>query len=300
VHFLVTGGAGFIGSRLVKLLLEKKHKVTVIDNFHAGKQENLINFENKIDLYNVDVRDIDAVKPIAANSDGIFHFAALTNVIESFEKQEQYYDVNVKGTQNMLDVAKQFDLKMVFASSAAVYGDVNKIPIKEDAQRKPLNPYGQTKMEGELLCEKYSKLGVQTMVLRFFNVYGKGQNPSYAGVISKFLENVSNSKPPIIYGNGSQTRDFVFVDDVAEANYLAMTSNVSGKTINIGAGVQTSIKELAGLIINNSNQKMTPTYADAKEGDIQHSQADITLAKELLKWTPKTTIHDWLKATQIS
>jgi len=298
VNFLVTGGAGFIGSRVVKLLLEDKHKVTVIDNLHSGKLDNLSDCQNKIDFHNLDIQDFEKIKPIASKSDGIFHFAALTDVLESFTKQDEYFTVNIKGTQNILDIAKQFDLKVVFASSAAVYGDAKKIPIKEDAKRSPLNPYGQTKLDGEYLCEKYSQMGTKINVLRFFNVYGKGQNPAYAGVISKFLENVSNGKAPIIYGDGAQTRDFVFVDDVAKANLLAMDSDSFGQFINIGTGIKTSVRELAEMIIKLSKQNIKPIYVDAKDGDIRNSQADIKLAKKLLKWNPKTKIEDWLKTLQ--
>ncbi len=298
MNFLVTGGAGFIGSRVVKQLLEENHEVTVIDNLSSGKLENLTNFQNEIDFHNIDVRDHEKIKPIASKLDGIFHFAALTNVLESFTKQDEYSAVNVKGTQNILDIAKQFDLKVVFASSAAVYGDAKIIPIKEDTERNPLNPYGQTKLNGEHLCEKYSHMGTQITVLRFFNVYGKGQNPAYAGVLSKFLENVSSGKPPIIYGDGTQTRDFVFVDDIAEANLLAMNNDSSGKFINIGTGIKTSVMELAEMIIKISNKNIKSIYVDAKEGDIRNSQADITLSHELLKWSPKTKIEDWLKTMQ--
>ncbi|MEX2192373.1 MAG: NAD-dependent epimerase/dehydratase family protein [Nitrosarchaeum sp.] len=298
MNFLVTGGAGFIGSRVVKLLLEEKHTVGVIDNLHSGKLKNLADCQNKIDFHNLDIQDIEKIKSTVSKSDGIFHFAALTDVLESFTKQTEYHAVNVKGTQKILDIAKQFDLKVVFASSAAVYGDTKQIPIKEDAKRSPLNPYGQTKLDGEYLCEKYSQMGTKINVLRFFNVYGKGQNPAYAGVISKFLENVSTGKPPIIYGDGTQTRDFVYVDDVAKANLLAMNSNSSGKFINIGTGIKTSVRELAEMIIKISKQNITPIYVDAKDGDIRDSQADITLAHELLKWNPKTKIDDWLKTLQ--
>lgn len=298
MNFLVTGGAGFIGSRVVKLLLEEKNDVTVIDNLHSGKLDNLADCQNKIDFQNLDIQDFEKIKPLASKSDGIFHFAALTDVLESFTKQDAYHAINVTGTQNILDIAKQFDLKVVFASSAAVYGYTKKIPIKEDAKRSPVNPYGQTKLEGEYLCEKYSQMGTKINVLRFFNVYGKGQNPAYAGVISKFLENASNGKPPIIYGDGAQTRDFVFVDDVAKANLLAMNSNSFGKFINVGTGIKTSVRELAEMIIKISKQNIKPIYVDAKEGDIRNSQADITLAYELLKWSPKTKIEDWLKTMQ--
>ncbi len=298
MNFLVTGGAGFIGSRVVKMLLEENHQVTVIDNLSSGKLENLIDFQNKIDFHNADIRDLEKIKTIASKSDGIFHFAALTDVLESFTKSDEYNAVNVKGTENILDVAKQFDLKVVFASSAAVYGNTKKIPITENTEKNPLNPYGQTKLNGEYLCEKYSKMGTQITVLRFFNVYGKGQNPAYAGVLSKFLENVANGKSPIIYGDGTQTRDFVFVDDIAEANLLAMKSNSSGKFINVGTGIKTSVTELAEIIIKISNKNIKPIYVGAKEGDIRNSQADISLSYELLKWSPKTKIEDWLKTIQ--
>ncbi len=298
MNFLVTGGAGFIGSRVVKILLEENHEVTVIDNLSSGKLENIANFQNKIDFHNADIRDLEKINIIASKSDGIFHFAALTNVLESFTKQDEYSDVNVKGTQNILDIAKQFDLKVVFASSAAVYGDAKKIPIQEDTERNPLNPYGLTKLNAEYLCKKYSQMGTRITVLRFFNVYGKGQNPAYAGVLSKFLENVSSGKSPIIYGDGTQTRDFVFVDDVAVANLLAMNNDLSGKFINVGTGIKTSVTELAEMIIEISNKDIKPIYVDAKEGDIRNSLADISLANKLLKWNPKTKIENWLQTLQ--
>ena len=298
MNFLVTGGAGFIGSRVVKQLLEDKHEVTIIDNLHSGKLENISNFQNKIDFYNNDVRDYEKIKSIASKSDGIFHFAALTDVLESFTKHDEYNAVNVKGTQNILDIAKRFDLKVVFASSAAVYGNAKKIPIKENTERNPLNPYGQTKLNAEYLCEKYSKMGTKITVLRFFNVYGKGQNPTYAGVISKFLENISNNKPAIIYGDGTQTRDFVFVDDIAQANLLAMKSCSYGKIMNIGTGIKISIEELSEMMIKISNRNIKPIYVNAKEGDIRNSQADISLANKLLKWSPKTKIENWLQTLQ--
>ena len=298
MNFLVTGGAGFIGSRVVKILLEENHKVTVIDNLSSGKLENLADFQNKIDFHNADIRDLEKIKLIASKSDGIFHFAALTDVLESFTKQDEYFVVNVKGTQNILEIAKLFDLKVVFASSAAVYGDAKKIPIKEGIERNPLNPYGQTKLDCEYLCEKYSQMGTRITVLRFFNVYGKGQNPAYSGVLSKFLENISSGKSPIIYGDGTQTRDFVFVDDVAKASLLAMNNDLSGKFINVGTGIKTSVMELAEMIIKISNKDIKPIYVNAKEGDIKNSQANILLSHELLKWSPKTKIEDWLKTIQ--
>ena len=300
MHFLVTGGAGFIGSRLVRMLLEQHHEVSIIDNLYSGKLDNILDFKNKIKFHNVDVRDYEKMKIIGSKCNGIFHFAALTNAIESFKKRDEYFDVNVKGTQNILEIAKEFELKVVFASSAAVYGDTTQIPIKEDSKRTPLNPYGQTKLECEYLCQKYYQMGIRINVLRFFNVYGKGQNPAYAGVISKFLENVSNRKAPIIYGDGRQTRDFVFVDDVAKANLLAMNNFSSGKMINIGTGIKTSIIELAETIIKISKQNIKPIFVEAQEGDIKDSQADITIAQKLLKWNPQIKIEDWIKALQIN
>ena len=295
MHFIVTGGAGFVGSHLVKYLVKQHYSVTVIDNLCNGKKENLSSILEKIEYVNLNILDFEKLRNYLKNVDGVFHQAALTNVQESFARKKEYSAVNVKGTENILKIAKEFGLKVVFASSASVYGNTKKIPIKEDSERKPINPYGETKLQAEYLCEKYAKLGLSILGLRYFNVYGEGQNDAYAGVITRFLENIKHGKAPTIFGDGFQVRDFVFVYDVAEANLLAMTNKAHHAFINIGSGIAISIKELADMMIKISGLKIDPAYDVAIKGDIRTSQADIELARKLLKWKPRTKLKDWLK-----
>jgi len=297
MNFIVTGGAGFIGSHIVEHLVEKNHTVTVIDNFHTGKLENLAKFRNKIEILDMDILDYEKLKSTIKNIDGVFHEAALTLVQESFTKQKEYHDVNVVGTENILKLAKEFGFKVVYASSSSVYGNTKKIPIKEDFERKPLNPYGNTKLEDEYLAEKYSKLGVHVIGLRYFNVYGPRQNVAYAGVITKFLENIANHKSPVINGDGLQVRDFVYVEDVAKANLMAMESKVNFAFINIGTGTALSINDLADIIIKASSLDIKPVHGPSLEGDVKTSQADVSLAKKLLNWQAETKLEDWLHKT---
>jgi len=295
VKLIVTGGAGFIGSHLTKYLIKKGHNVSVIDSLRRGSLENLKEMEDKIDFQKIDILDYDAMKSVVKNTDGIFHQAALGSVPQSFKEPEEYHRVNAVGTENVLKLAKEFGFKVVYASSSSVYGNQNKFPIKEDAAKKPLNPYGQSKLEAEQFAEKYSKLGVKVIGLRYFNVFGIGQNPNYAGVIPKFIEQLIHHKPPIIYGDGNQLRNFTFVDDVVEANVLAFESKTEHAFINIATGVMTSVRELAEIMINLSGLSIKPIYEKPREGDIEKSQADISLAKSLINWEPKTTLEEGLK-----
>jgi len=295
VKLIVTGGAGFIGSHLTKYLIKKGHNVSVIDSLRRGSLENLKEMEDKIDFQKIDILDYDAMKSVVKNADGIFHQAALGSVPQSFKEPEEYRRVNAVGTENILKLAKEFGFKVVYASSSSVYGNQNKFPIKEDAAKKPLNPYGQSKLEAEQFAEKYSKLGVKVIGLRYFNVFGIGQNPNYAGVIPKFIEQLIHHKPPIIYGDGNQLRNFTFVDDVVEANVLAFESKTEHAFINIATGVMTSVRELAEIMINLSGLSIKPIYEKPREGDIEKSQADISLAKSLINWEPKTTLEEGLK-----
>lgn len=294
MNFIVTGGAGFIGSHLVRLLLREDHNVAVVDNLSSGNPENMSEVDDKITFYNIDILDYEKLKNAVKNSDGVFHLAGLTNVQESFRKPELYRQVNVVGTENVLKLAKELDYKVVFASSASVYGDVKSIPIHESCKRSPLNPYGQTKLDCEQLCERYSELGVSAVVLRYFNVFGEGQNNAYAGVITKFLENISNKEPPVIHGDGSQVRDFVFVEDVAQANLDAMVSRQGSGFFNIGSGTATSILDLANMMIGLSGLDVRPIHDDKLEGDVKMSQADISLAQSI-GWKPKTSLEYWLR-----
>ena len=295
MHFAVTGGAGFVGSHLVKLLVEEGHEITVIDNLHKGKKENLVSIINKIKFHKIDVRDYESLRKILKNVDGVFHQAALTVVQDSFSRPEEYFDVNVHGTENIFKLANENKFKVVYASSSSVYGHKLEIPITEDAERSPISPYGKTKLEDEYLVEKYSKLNTEIIGLRYFNIFGKGQTIEYAGVITKFLDRINEGKSPIIFGNGSQIRDFIHVSDVAKANLMAMNSKSSNLIVNIGTGNAISILELANMIINASGLKIEPIFAEALEGDIKKSLADISQAKKYFNWKPKIELQDWLR-----
>lgn len=294
MHLVVTGGAGFIGNHIVRHLLDRGHSVEVIDNLHSGRMENLEGLENKIKFHKIDILEYDKLKKIVKDVDGVFHEAALTVVQESFAKPKEYYMVNVVGTENIFKLAKEFGFKIVYASSSSVYGNTEKIPITEDTIRKPLNPYGETKLQDELLAEKYSVDGVTIIGLRYFNVYGKGQTSSYAGVITKFLERLRERQPPIINGDGSQVRDFVHVEDVAKANLLAMEKRINSSFINIGTGKITSILDLANMMIDAANIQLKPIHGKPLDGDVKVSQADVSLAKELLNWKAEMKLQDWL------
>ena len=294
MRFAVTGGAGFIGSYITKLLLEKNHDVLVLDNMHTGKKENLHD-SDKLEFCQVDVRDYSLLENHLQNIDGIFHEAGLTLVPESFEKPEEYYDVNVNGTKNIFKIAKKISVKVVYASSSSVYGKTEKIPIKEDDPKNPINPYGQTKVEKDNLAEKYSKEGCSIIGLRYFNVFGKGQTGTYAGVITKFLECLKNKTAPIIYGDGKQVRDFISVEDVASANLQAMFSDTKKGFFNIGTGIPTTILELAELMIRISNNDTKPIFKESRKGDVKQSQADLSNTKKYLDWHSKIQLEDGLK-----
>ena len=295
MNLIVTGGAGFIGSHLTKYLIKKGHTVSVIDSLRRGSFENLREIKDQIDFQEIDILDYEKMRNIAKNADGIFHQAALGSIPQSFKEPEEYHRVNAIGTENVLKLAKEFGFKVVYASSSSVYGNQDKFPIKEDAEKKPLNPYGQSKLESEQFAKKYADVGVKVIGLRYFNVFGIGQNPNYAGVVPKFIECLIQHKPPIIYGHGNQLRNFTFVDDVVEANVLAFENKIEHAFMNIATGVMTSVKELAAIMIRLSGLSIEPTYEQAREGDIEKSQANISLAKNLINWVPKTTLEEGLE-----
>ena len=295
MRFAVTGGAGFVGSNLVKLLVKKGHDISVIDNLHTGKLENLEEIRDKIEFKNIDIQDYHLMEQELKNIDGVFHQAALTVVQDSFKMPDKYHNVNVKGTENIFKIAEKNNFKVVYASSSSVYGHKEIVPILESFDKNPINPYGKTKLDDEFLAEKYSKLGVNIIGLRYFNIFGKGQTLEYAGVITKFLNRLRDRKSPIIFGTGSQIRDFIHVEDIANANFLAMTSKVSNSHVNIGTGTSISILELANMMIEESGLDLEPIMSKSLEGDIAKSQADITLAKKQFGWEPKLQLRDWLK-----
>ena len=295
MKFVVTGGIGFIGSNIVKHLLTQNHEVTVVDDFSRGRLENLAGFEEQVDLQKLNIQDFDSLKDVINDSDGIFHQAALTSVPESFIQKEKYHSVNVVGTENIFKLAKEFSIKVVYASSSSVYGNTIAVPVMEDLERKPINPYGITKLDDEILAAKYHDLGASIIGLRYFNVYGIGQTNDYAGVITKFYDNIQADMSPIIFGDGSQTRDFVSVEDVANANLLAMQSNTDFTHLNIGTGIMTLIQELANLMIKLSGKSLEIKFDELPQGDIKESQADVSFAKKMINWSHETSLEDGLK-----
>jgi UDP-glucose 4-epimerase len=295
MKFAVTGGAGFIGSNIVKNLIKNGHSVKVIDNLHTGSKENLKGYLSDIDFCKIDIRNYDELKKNLKNIDGVFHEAALTIVQESYLKPDEYFDVNVKGTENIFNIAKEQNFKIVYASSSSIYGDTKTIPIKEGFTRKPINPYGQTKLEDEFLAEKISKENIDVVGLRYFNVYGKGQTGTYAGVITKFINKLKENKSPEIFGDGSQIRDFIYVKDIADANLSAMKNNIKSGFFNIGTGKTTSIKELAYMMIKIFEKEFEPIFLDPLKGDVKKSQADTNYTKNKLNWKYKIELNDGLR-----
>ena len=296
MKYAVTGGAGFIGSHLVKNLVERGNEVIVIDNLNTGKKKNVKKNLKKINFSEVDIRDFSTIEDIMKNVDGIFHEAALASVQDSFRIPDKFFDVNVKGTENIFKIGKKLGIKVVYASSSSVYGNPISIPIKENDDKNPLNPYAKTKLENDKMAEKYAKNGLKVIGLRYFNVFGPGQSKEYAGVIKLFLERIQQGLSPLINGDGLQVRDFVYVDDVVNANMLAMESNIDGKFFNIGTGTTISVLDLANMIIKFSGLELKPIHRPPVPGDVKATQADITKAKMMLKWKPTTSIENWLKS----
>ncbi len=294
MKILVTGGAGFIGSHIAEYLIQHGDDVTILDNLNTGKLDNLVKINDKINFVNGDIRDYKVLEKLVNDTDGVFHEAALASVQQSFSMKDEYFDVNVTGTENILKLAKEYGFKIVYASSSSVYGNPTKIPIKEDDDRKPINPYAQTKLDSEYLAKKYSESGVSVVGLRYFNVFGHRQSNEYAGVIKLFLEKIKQEIPPKINGDGLQTRDFVHIGDVVRANILAMESNTKDGFFNVGTGHSISILDLANLVISASGLSLEPIHGQELSGDVRATQADTALIRKLLKWEPKMRLDYWL------
>src|SRR5690348_140494 len=294
MNYVITGGAGFIGSHLAKTLLEKGHSVKIIDNLSTGTKSNLENILDKVSFHDIDVLDCKNLEKVLQGNQGIFHLAALTSVPESYLKQKEYHDVNVLGTENVFQIAKKFHIKTVFASSSSVYGNTKNIPTSESEKKSPINPYGVTKLEAENLAVQYSK-HCNIVGLRYYNVYGQDMITG-TGVITQFYQNIQRQKPPVIDGDGGQLRDFVHIQDVVQATISAMEKDTGSTFINIGSGIPTSILQLANLFIKYSGLDTKPISVDEKEGNVRASQADISLAKRLLDWRPQTKLEDWIES----
>ena len=295
MRYIVTGGAGFIGSNIVKKLVSRGDNVTVIDNLNTGKEENLASVKDKIVFLKDTILNIDLLEKHTEEIDGIFHQAALASVQDSFSKPEEYNDVNVNGTENILKLAKKNNFKVVYASSSSVYGNPERIPIKESDSKNPINPYAETKLKKEELAIKYSQMGVKVIGLRYFNVFGKGQSKEYAGVLKLFLEKIRDKLPPNINGDGKQFRDFVYVEDVADANIMSMDSDVSHEFFNVGTNTSITILELAKTIIKSAGLDVEPTFGPALKGDVQKTIANIDLIKDKIGWKPTVFLEKWIE-----
>lgn len=304
--FLVTGGAGFIGSNIVEKILYLGHKVKVLDNFSTGKRENIAEFLKKsnFELIEGDIRDINTCRTACKDVDYVIHQAAWGSVPRSIEMPVLYDDINVKGHLNMMQAARENNVKkFVYASSSAVYGDDPILPKQEGSEGKVISPYALTKRINEEYADLYYRLyGLETVGLRYFNVFGKRQDPNgaYAAVIPKFVKELLGGIQPVIYGDGETSRDFVFIDNVVEANLKACIAckEASGRAFNIGYGEKTSLndlyKKLSELL---EKTDISPRYEKEREGDIKHSTASIEKAKEILKYNPQYSVNEGLELT---
>jgi nucleoside-diphosphate-sugar epimerase len=295
MKFIVTGGAGFIGSNIVKKLVSRGDHVTVIDNLITGKEENLASVKDKIIFLKDSILNINLLENQTKDIDGIFHQAALASVQDSFSNPEEYHNVNVSGTENILKLAIKNNFKVVYASSSSVYGNPEKIPIKESDNKNPINPYAETKLTKERLAKKYAEMGVKVIGLRYFNVFGKGQSKEYAGVLKLFLERIREGLPPKINGDGSQFRDFVYVEDVADANIMSMDSNINHEFFNVGTNTSITILDLAQTIIKYSGLDIEPIFGPSLKGDVQKAVADINLIEDKIGWKPKVFLEKWIE-----
>lgn len=298
--YLVTGGAGFIGSNLSEYLLKNGHKVRILDDFSSGKLENIADFKEDIEIIEGDIRVLDTVKKSAKGVDYVLHHAALASVPGSIKNPVDTNQINVEGTLNVLVASRDAGVKrVVFASSSSVYGDGEELPKNETIMPNPLSPYAVTKLVGELYAKEfYNSYRLETVSLRYFNVFGPRQNPKsqYSGVISIFADNLMRDRAPIIFGDGEQSRDFVHVDNVIAANIIAAQSDKLGRgeIINIGGGKGITLNGLMNLMNNILGKNIRPAYQDERMGDIKHSVADISLAEKLLDYKVRVDLSEGL------
>ena len=304
VKVLVTGGAGFIGSSLTEALLQRGHFVRVLDDFSTGKRENLI-FDKafpSLEIIEGDIRDYSTCQKAMEGMEYIFHQAALPSVQRSVEDPETSNAVNVGGTLNILLAAKKTGVKrVIYASSSSVYGDTPSLPKHEEMPSNPLSPYALQKYIGEQYCRLFYQLyGLEAVSLRYFNIFGPKQDPNsiYSAVIPKFIDALLQGCPPIIFGDGEQSRDFTYIENVVQANLLAMSAeHLQGEAINIACGKRTSLNQLLNVLKKILGSKLSPIYQEPRQGDVKHSLADIRKGKEILSYEPKVGIEIGLKKT---
>lgn len=301
MNILVTGGAGFIGSHLVHMLLEQGHAIRVLDNLSSGKPESLGIHRGAVELIVGDVRDGDSVARAAQGSDAIIHLAAMVSVVQSVEQPRLCYENNLIGTLNVLDAARQSDIqRVVLASTCAVYGDTEKLPVSEADPTAPVSPYAATKLAAEQACQLYSRLyGVETVALRFFNVYGPRQDPAspYAAVVPRFIAALRSGQQPTIYGDGLQTRDFIAVSDIARALWTAtIAPDIAGEVFNVGRGESHSVLDLVEALGELMGVDVQPHFAPARAGEVRHSRADVSRFAEQADFRAQLSLVDGLAA----
>ncbi len=295
---LVTGGAGFIGSNMVRFLLDKGQTVRVLDNFETGKRENLLDLNDRIELIEGDIRDEQIVRQSVADADVVYHLAALGSVPRSLKQPQETHDVNVSGTFNVLLAAKEAGVKrVVFASSSSVYGENPILPQHEGLPLAPISPYGASKAIGEIYCRGfYESYGLETISLRYYNVFGPCQDPhsQYAAAIPLFVSALLRDEPPTIFDDGEQSRGFTYIDNVTTANWLAATApKISGEAVNISTvnavTVNTVVQTIQSLL---GKKHIHPVYTDPRPGDIKYSLADVQRAGEVLGFEPFVSFEE--------
>lgn len=301
-HSLVTGGAGFIGSHLVRALLARGERVRVLDNFSTGRRANLADTVGDIEIVEGDLRDQEACVAAARGIDVVYHLGALGSVPRSIDDPLTTNAVNVQGTLHILVAAQQFGVeRVVFSSSSSVYGDTPALPKHEGMRPSPRSPYAVSKLAGEEYCRAFStSYGLATVVLRYFNVFGPRQDPNsqYAAVIPRFLSALQDGRRPVIYGDGEQSRDFTYVANVVDANLLAARADgVEGQVFNIACGEQITVREMLARMGEKMGHAADPDFCEARLGDVRHSRAAIEEAREKLGYRPRVLFDEGLART---
>lgn len=302
MRYLVTGGAGFIGSNTVDELVKRGHSVVVLDDLSAGKEENLAEVRSKITFIRGSITDIEAVQKAMQQADYVIHLAARTSVPRSVKDPLETNRINVEGMLNVLIAARDNKVKrVVFAASSSAYGETPTLPKVETMQPVPISPYGVSKYVGELYLYAFGKCyGLENVCLRYFNIFGPRQDPDspYSGVLSRFSTAFLEGEQPVVFGDGEQTRDFTFVENAVQANLLACeASGASGKVFNVGTGARISLNQVVELLGKISGRSLKAKYESARDGDIRDSQADITRAKEVLGYEPTVQFEEGLERT---
>jgi len=300
---LVTGGAGFVGSHLADALLKGGFRVRVIDNLATGYLENLSALTGDLDFINASITDDEALERALENVELVFHEAAIPSVPRSVKFPRESHDASVEGTFKLLLAARDRNVRrVVYAASSSAYGDQAESPKRESMRPDPLSPYAVAKLVGEYYCQVFTRsYGLETVSLRYFNVFGPRQDPGseYSGVISRFVRALQNNEPPVVYGDGEQSRDFTYIANVVDANLRAAEATAAvGEIINIGNGQSVTINELLKILKELSGkQNVNAQYQPARPGDVRHSQADLSRAAELLEYTPKVGLEEGLRLT---